>query len=167
MRHFRQIRSFVLPITAAVIVPFLIIARYDPFRLDIRLPLPALQAPLGLAFFLAGLALLVLTVRLFHSVGQGTLAPWDPPRRLVTRGVYRYVRNPMISGVLFMLLGEAILGGSQGLFTWFILFLVINTTYFKLLEEPGLVRRFGQDYITYRQHVPMWIPRLKPWEPEE
>lgn len=167
MLTFRQVRSFVLPVVVAGLVPFLLIAHFNPFRLEFHLPLLALQAPLGLIFFLTGLVLLVNTIRLFHTVGQGTLAPWDPPRRLVTRGVYRYVRNPMISGVLFLLLGEAICTGSRAIFIWFLAFVVINTTYFKLLEEPGLVRRFGQAYITYRQHVPMWIPRLKPWEPEE
>lgn len=166
MFHFRQVRSFVLPVVVAGLVPFLQIARFNPFRLELRLPLPALQLPLGLIFFLAGLLLLVNTIRLFHAVGQGTLAPWDPPRRLVTRGVYRYVRNPMISGVLFLLLGEAICAGSRAIFEWFLIVLVINTIYFKLSEEPGLVRRFGQEYITYRQHVPMWIPRVKPWNPD-
>jgi protein-S-isoprenylcysteine O-methyltransferase Ste14 len=75
------------------------------------------------------------------------------------------VRNPMISGVLFMQLGEAVLLGSEALLILFALFLVINTTYFKLLEEPGLVKRFGEEYVTYRANVPMWLPRLAPWDP--
>jgi protein-S-isoprenylcysteine O-methyltransferase Ste14 len=149
----------------ALVVPFLLVARFQPFGMNVFLPLPYLQVPLGLILFLVGLVLLVETIHLFAQVGQGTLAPWDPPRQLVVRGVYRYVRNPMISGVLFMLLGEAVLLGSAALLAWFLLALVINTMYFKLSEEPELVRRFGQEYITYRANVPMWIPRTRPWDP--
>jgi protein-S-isoprenylcysteine O-methyltransferase Ste14 len=164
LRH-RQIRSLVLPVVVAGIVPFLLVMRFQPFGLNTFLPLPAVQIPFGVLLFLAGVALLAMTIRLFGQVGQGTLAPWDPPRKLVVQGIYRYVRNPMISGVLFMLLGEAVLLGSAALMAWFLLALIVNTLYFKLSEEPGLVKRFGQEYITYRAHVPMWIPRGKPWDP--
>ncbi|OGO38290.1 MAG: hypothetical protein A2W35_18695 [Chloroflexi bacterium RBG_16_57_11] len=76
------------------------------------------------------------------------------------------MRNPMISGVLFTLVGEAILFGSCAIGIWGLLFFVINTIYFKASEEPRLVRRFGQEYLIYRANVPMWLPRLKPWQAE-
>ena len=107
---------------------------------------------------------MVATIRLFVTVGKGTLSPWEPPQRLVVRGVYRHVRNPMISGVLFVLLGESALTASQPLFQWFLIFAVINAIYIPLLEEPGLVRRFGEGYQVYKRNVPRWVPRLTPWE---
>ena len=67
----------------------------------------------------------------------------------------------MISGVLFMLLGESIFTGSTGILLWFLLFFLTNTVYFKLSEEPGLVKRFGAEYIEYRENVPMWITSLR------
>jgi protein-S-isoprenylcysteine O-methyltransferase Ste14 len=84
----------------------------------------------------------------------------------VVRGVYRHVRNPMISGVLFVLLGEALLTASRPLFGWFLSFALINAIYIPLLEEPGLVHRFGDGYRIYKRHVPRWIPRLTPWDGE-
>ena len=48
---------------------------------------------LGCAFICLGLVLMVATIRLFVTVGQGTLAPWNPTQRLVVQGVYRHVRN--------------------------------------------------------------------------
>jgi protein-S-isoprenylcysteine O-methyltransferase Ste14 len=70
----------------------------------------------------------------------------------------------MISGVLCILLGEAILFGSLPLFYWFVFFLVGNLIYMPLVEERDLERRFGEDYILYKQNVPRWIPRSRPWD---
>ena len=95
--------------------------------------------------------------------GKGTLAPWDPPRRLVVRGPYAYVRNPMISGVVFVLFGEALLLLSRPHLEWALLFLLINAVYIPLLEEPLLRERFGDEYREYSRHVPRLMPRLTPW----
>jgi protein-S-isoprenylcysteine O-methyltransferase Ste14 len=120
----------------------------------------------GAALIGVGLALIVWTVSLFASEGRGTLAPWDPTSRLVVRGPYRRVRNPMISGVLFVLLGEAAALGSVAVLLWFAAVFGLNAVYIPLVEEPGLVRRFGADYERYRRHVPRWLPRLRPWNQE-
>ncbi len=120
-------------------------------------------AVIGIPLVVVGLLLLAGTIKLFASVGHGTLAPWDPTIRLVVRGPYRYVRNPMISGVLFVLLGEAALAGSLPLLLWFGAVFAVNAVYLPLVEEPGLSRRFGDDYATYKAHVPRWVPRIRPW----
>jgi protein-S-isoprenylcysteine O-methyltransferase Ste14 len=118
---------------------------------------------IGIPLAAIGLVLLASTIKLFASVGRGTLAPWDPTTRLVVRGPYRYVRNPMISGVLFVLLGEAALLGSPPLLLWFGAVFAVNAVYIPLVEEPGLGRRFGDDYARYKAHVPRWVPRIRPW----
>lgn len=120
----------------------------------------------GAVVFAAGFALFAWCVALFARVGRGTLAPWDPTRRLVAVGPYRHVRNPMISGVVAMLAGEALLWRSAPLAIWAGTFLLINYVYFQLSEEPGLERRFGESYRVYRAHVPRWIPRRTPWAGE-
>ncbi len=153
----------ILPFTVTVVVPaWVLLSRTPPsYGLPLRLGLGLL----GAALLVVGLVLMVQTIRLFTSVGEGTLAPWDPTQKLVVRGVYRYVRNPMISGVMAILLGEAALFASLSLLQWFALFAVINMTYIPLLEEPGLVSRFGEPYLEYKRHVRRWIPRLRPWTP--
>jgi protein-S-isoprenylcysteine O-methyltransferase Ste14 len=72
----------------------------------------------------------------------------------------------MICGVLFVLLGESALTASVPIFHWYLIFAVINAIYIPLLEEPILVNRFHDEYLTYRQNVPRWIPTLSPWEGE-
>jgi protein-S-isoprenylcysteine O-methyltransferase Ste14 len=117
----------------------------------------------GILVFLAGFALFAWCLSLFVRVGQGTLAPWDPTRRLVAVGPYRYMRNPMITGVLTMLVGEALFLGSRAIAIWAATFLVINQVYFLLIEEPGLEGRFGAAYLEYKSAVPRWIPKTTPW----
>ena len=119
---------------------------------------------IGTLFVILGLTLMVWTNRLFATVGNGTLAPWNPPQKLIVRGVYQHVRNPMITGALSILLGEAVFFGSSWLLGWFGFALVLNLFYIPLVEERGLARRFGDDYLHYKQYVPRWIPRLTPWK---
>jgi protein-S-isoprenylcysteine O-methyltransferase Ste14 len=128
-------------------------------------PLCLLPPLVAIALIAAGVALWYRTVALFARIGRGTLAPLDPPRRLVVAGPYRYVRNPMITGVTTVLLGEAALGGSPALLIWAAAFFAINAIWFPLGEERRLEQRFGDDYRVYKRNVPRWIPRLRPWEP--
>jgi protein-S-isoprenylcysteine O-methyltransferase Ste14 len=162
----RQLRSFILPFTMAIVVPFLLLVSFNPLRFKGAFPFPYLQIPFGAVLFSLGSYLLVVTIRFFIQIGKGTLAPWDPTQKLVVAGIYCHVRNPMISGVLLMILGETILFASWALLGWAVVFMIINSIYFKMFEEPGLVSRFGDEYVLYRANVPMWIPRLKPWNPK-
>jgi len=65
-------------------------------------------------------------------------------------------------GVMCILLGEVFLAGSLPLFIWFAVFVAVNLIYIPLVEESGLVKRFGEDYLAYKQNVPRWIPRVCP-----
>jgi protein-S-isoprenylcysteine O-methyltransferase Ste14 len=164
-KHLRAI--LLLPFLAAVVIPGVLLWLTGPDTLGLWQSAPATLVALpvlGGALICLGLVLVVATIRLFVTVGKGTLAPWDPTQRLVVRGVYRHVRNPMIAGVFFVLLGEAVLAASLPLFIWFIVFVVANVVYIPLVEEPGLVKRFGSDYLAYQRNVPRWIPRVRPWE---
>ena len=137
----------------------------DSFGLWQSVPASRLVLPvIGGICICLGLLLMVATIRLFVTVGKGTLAPWEPTQRLVVQGVYRHVRNPMISGVLFVLLGESVVTASLAIFCWFLVFFAVNAVYIPFSEEPGLVIRFGDDYLTYERNVPRWIPRVMPWE---
>jgi protein-S-isoprenylcysteine O-methyltransferase Ste14 len=156
MRVLRHVLAIVLlPGMATLLVPALLVSGDEVAAWP-----PAL---LGAALIALGLVLMAQTIALFATAGDGTLAPWDPTSRLVVRGPYRRVRNPMISGVLCVLLGEALLFGSTALLAWAALFLAINAIWFPLVEEPGLRQRFGADYDVYRAAVPRWLPRLRPW----
>jgi protein-S-isoprenylcysteine O-methyltransferase Ste14 len=117
----------------------------------------------ALLFKFAGIALAAATMLLFARRGRGTLAPWQPPDRLVVAGPYRYMRNPMISAIICLLLGQAALFSSNAILIWTVVFSAINTVYIPLIEEPELVQRFGQEYLRYKLHVPRWLPRFSPW----
>lgn len=161
-----HVKAFILlPLMVTLIIPTSILLVTGEFHLGWFLLYPFNIFPIVGGCSLIGLGLFVLgkTIHLFAKIGKGTLSPWEPPKKLVVRGIYRHVRNPMIWGVLIILLGESILIGSKFLGLWFILFWVGNHLYFIKIEEPALVRKFGKDYILYMKQVPRWIPRLKPW----
>jgi protein-S-isoprenylcysteine O-methyltransferase Ste14 len=164
-RHLRAI--VLLPGVAAVAVPALIVAGGAEVEVGWGLDgvAAALPALAGGALIVAGAGFWAWTVRLLARIGEGTLAPWDPTRRLVVAGPYAYVRNPMITAVLAVLLGEAALLGAPALLVWFAVFLAINWLYFPLIEEPGLDRRFGEEYREYKRGVPRWLPRRTAWAP--
>jgi protein-S-isoprenylcysteine O-methyltransferase Ste14 len=150
-----------------VVIPGTILYLTGPDTLGLWIAAPATRVALptiGGALICLGLVLMVVTIRLFATVGKGTLAPWDPTKRLVVHGVYRHVRNPMISGVMAILVGETICSASLPLACWFLMFVIVNALYIPLAEEPGLVKRFGGEYEQYRRKVPRWIPRLTPWD---
>jgi protein-S-isoprenylcysteine O-methyltransferase Ste14 len=115
---------------------------------------------------MAGLLLFVPSLYQIVTRGQESLAPWDPPRRLVLHGPYRFVRNPMISGAIFVLFGEALVLQSVPHLCWAMAFLMVCLFYVPVLEEPQLEARFGEEYRRYLRHVPRFFPRLRPWSPE-
>jgi protein-S-isoprenylcysteine O-methyltransferase Ste14 len=154
-----------LPFAATVLVPALIVVAGGTsigWGLDDAAGAVAIAA--GVALIGAGLCLFVATVRLFAAAGRGTLAPWDPPKRLVVRGPYRYVRHPMITGVALILVGEALALGAPSIGVWLAAFTAANAIYLPLVEEPSLVRRFGPDYERYMANVGRWVPRTGPWK---
>lgn len=154
-----------LPVTVIILVPFLLLL----FSVWIGIPwlfiypITFWTLIIGGIFIGFGVYVLYKTTRVFTQVGKGTLAPWAPTQKFVVVGLYRYVRNPMIIGVLLTVLGEAILVGSILIFLWFILFWIANHIWFVRWEEPDLERRFGGAYCEYKTNVPRWIPRRTPW----
>ncbi len=156
-----------LPISVLIIFPAIVLYLTNDTTIGWNIH-PAIDTPLmilGIATILSGLTLLVTTIRMFSKVGHGTLAPWAPPKNLVVEGLYARTRSPMISGVLITLLGEGIVFSSPWILIWFIIFTIGNHIYFIKFEEPGLVERFGDAYNEYKENVPRWIPRRKPWTP--
>jgi protein-S-isoprenylcysteine O-methyltransferase Ste14 len=162
-QHLRA--ALALPFVVTVVVPTALLVLVGPGRTtDTWIPSWAARL-LGAPLLVAGLAMIVATVRLFARLGDGTLAPWDPTRRLVVAGPYRYVRNPMITGVFAVLLAESLLFTSVTILLYSGGFAIVNIVYMRVSEEPGLRRRFGTDYETYAANVRAWLPRRTPWQP--
>ena len=117
-------------------------------------------------FFLTlGLLLSIWSVRTFYTRGgEGTPGPWRPISNLIISGPYRYVRNPMILGVVSLLLFESTLFNSMPFLLWAFVFFVGNIIYFKTFEERELIKRFGTDYENYKNEVPMLFPKFTPYD---
>ena len=123
-----------------------------------------LASPLHLAGLTSiglGTALLLACIWEFAHSGRGTLSPADPPRELVVRGLYRFVRNPMYLSVTLIVLGQVALTQSRGLLLyWSIWFVAVNLLV-RGYEEPALRTRFGPSYDDYTRRVGRWLPRFR------
>lgn len=113
-----------------------------------------------------GLAIGLWCVFEFAWRGLGTPAPFDPPKKLVITGPYRFVRNPMYVGFFIALIGEAI---AFPHLTRFMLIMLImlwmaTTIFIVVYEEPTLRRMFGDEYAEYCRQVRRWVPRLTPFD---
>lgn len=149
--------TFLLPGTVTVFIPYLLVS-------DGRIDQPEGQAPwgyLGLLPMGIGAGILFWCIWDFAVAGRGTLAPVDPPKHLVARGLYRYVRNPMYVGVVSILLGESLFFRSLSLLGYAIAFFIFAHLSVVLYEEPALLRKFGEPYEDYRHRVHRWWPRRR------
>lgn len=115
----------------------------------------------GLLPFVPGIALLLWCVREFYVTGRGTLAPWAPPRELVTTGLYRFSRNPMYVAVLLILCGWALGFRSRALAIYALAVAVAFHLRVVLGEEPWLARTHGEKWARYRSEVPRWFGRRR------
>jgi protein-S-isoprenylcysteine O-methyltransferase Ste14 len=140
-------------------------AGYVPWRYfglaRVRLDVYSPAIVIGIVLIGLGAALLGACIFEFARSGRGTLSPADPPRRLVIRGLYRYVRNPMYLSVSTIVLGEVLVTRSAALtIYWAVWFLCVNVFVIGY-EEPTLRRQFGRSYDEYCRRVGRWIPRLR------
>lgn len=126
----------------------------DPYRLDVA-PLP--MALVGVVIAVAGVALFVLSVRLFHSFGHVT---GTEVGGLVTSGAYRISRNPQYTGWVLLLVGVAVAARSA-LALALALSVVVAMRIWIPQEERHLEEEFGEEYLRYRREVPRFL-RLKP-----
>jgi protein-S-isoprenylcysteine O-methyltransferase Ste14 len=151
MLFFRALVAFVaLPVIVAGLLPWLLVPE-DSWRIEGTL--------FGWPVLMCGIYVLSWCVRDFYAFGRGTLAPWDPPRKLVIVGLYRFMRNPMYVGVLGIVSGWSLLAGSPFLAAYTGLLALGFHLRVIFYEEPRLARRFTTEWVDYRCKVNRWLPK--------
>ncbi len=148
---------------AALFIGFVLI--YLPGRLlswtgIVRPAAIAVPQVAGMVIGAAGAAVALWCIFTFATIGRGTPAPFDPPRRLVVRGPYRFVRNPMYIGAGLALASAALFYESLPLLGYAGLFFLAAHAFVVGYEEPTLRRTFGEEYEAYCRQVGRWWPRV-------
>ena len=145
--------TVLVPGTVTVLVPYLLLSSgFELFSIEI-----GIFRFLGFVPMLLGTWMYLSCAWDFTVVGEGTPAPIDPPKELVVRGLYRFVRNPMYVGVALVLFGGAVLFQSGMLFVYAALVLLGFHLFVVYYEEPTLRRKFGESYEQYCRRVPRWV----------
>jgi protein-S-isoprenylcysteine O-methyltransferase Ste14 len=117
---------------------------------------------LGIAMMAAGGTLAFTCVATFVTRGEGTPAPFDPPRKFVAAGPYRFVRNPMYVGGFIVLIGFGLYEQSAAILLFTLPWLLFAHLFVILYEEPHLRATFGAPYKAYCRSVRRWLPRRSP-----
>ncbi len=144
--------TLLVPGTAGVLIPLRIAAR--------RIPAPMWEAwsMLGLMLLAAGAGGYFWCLWEFAVTGRGTPAPIDPPRHLVIRGPYRFVRNPIYVSAVTVVLGWAAYFHSTEVFLYATVLAAAFHLFVVSVEEPTLRHKFGDSYAHYRHTVRRWLP---------
>jgi protein-S-isoprenylcysteine O-methyltransferase Ste14 len=144
--------TLVAPGTVAGWIPWLLVRD--------RSPASGSMLALAIGLFGLGGAIYAWCVWDFANFGRGTPAPIDAPRKLVIRGLYRFVRNPMYVGVLAVILAWAVWFQAASLAIYALGVAACFHGFIRFYEEPHLQQEFGSEYAAYRDRVGRWIPRL-------
>ena len=115
---------------------------------------------LGFVLIGVGVVFMLNMFVYFASVGKGTPAPFDPPKKLVTGGLFCCVRNPGYIGGVLIIVGEGVFLEAAVIFGYAVFMWIMFHLYVVFFEEPSLKEKFGKDYEKYIETVPRWIPRL-------
>ena len=142
----------VLPVPVACLIPWFL-SGIDDWKIR--------GSVLGWPVLLIGVFILLWCERDFYVVGKGTPAPWDPPRKLVIIGLYRFMRNPMYAGILACVAGWSLISGSPLLAAYTGTLAIAFHLRVILYEEPTLARQFGNEWLRYRATVNRWLPKLQ------
>jgi protein-S-isoprenylcysteine O-methyltransferase Ste14 len=145
--------TLLVPGTVAVLVPYRIASRASGPALE------PLHLVLAIPAFVVGGLIYFRCLWDFAAVGRGTPAPIDPPKALVVRGLYRYVRNPMYVGVLLVVVGWAAASWSRSVLAYGVALALLFHCFVLLVEEPMLRRQFGSGYDACCRSVGRWLPR--------
>lgn len=140
-----------IPGTVAVYLPLLIAGDAVP---------TAVAGVRALAWVpgLIGVSIYLRCVWDFATFGRGTPAPVDAPKRLVVRGLYLYVRNPMYLGVLSVILAWVLYFASLRLLLYGAAVATLFHLFVVFYEEPTLRRLFGAEHALYCARVGRWWP---------
>lgn len=145
--------TILFPGTVTILIPYWILSTSSP-------PQTGVLRFFGLLPIALGISIYFWCAWDFAFAGKGTPAPIDPPKKLVARGLYRYVRNPIYVGIVSILMGEALLFMSWRLFLYAVLAFCFYFLLVLVYEEPALRAKFGESYRQYCDRVPRWLPRF-------
>lgn len=159
MSIWRIASSFLLPLALLLGIPSFIHLFISPLYFSNVFALSA-----GSLLVITGIAFLAWANVLFVVYGEGTMAFWDAPKKLIVMGPYRYVRNPIAIGIITALWGLALVFNSFFVLGFSMIYWLMVHLWLVQVEEQKLSLKFGVNYENFKAQVPRWIPLNEPVE---
>jgi protein-S-isoprenylcysteine O-methyltransferase Ste14 len=133
---------------------------HDRYDATLGFALSGWTCTVGFALIVAGGILALVCVATFVTRGEGTPAPFDPPRKFVAAGPYKCVRNPMYIGAFVVLFGFGLYERSPAILLFTLPWLLLAHLFVIVYEEPHLRATFGMAYEAYCRSVRRWLPTV-------
>ena len=157
-----KIKSLLFGLTVGIVL--MILLPYFMMTINNQASLPVVNYVflkiLGVILVGLGIFIFLFNTFAFKRYGRGTPVPIEPPQELVAKGLYKYIRNSMYLGYFGIVFGEFFILGHLTLLFYAMLFVILTHLYVVFIEEPGLKKRFGNNYERYIKSVPRWLPKL-------
>lgn len=115
----------------------------------------------GVIFMAAGFIFAIYCTLLLFLPISGKPVPYDSYHKFVATGPYRYVRNPFLLGIAVVLIGESIFIAEIAMFAYTLVMMLCMHFWIVFFEEPALMDRYGDEYLSYMKRVSRWLPFLK------
>jgi protein-S-isoprenylcysteine O-methyltransferase Ste14 len=160
-RLFTALRAIIFATGFILLWGWIAVGLHNSYDTELGFELSGWTRALGIVLMMVGGVLALACVTTFITSGEGTPAPFDPPRKFVAVGPYKFVRNPMYIGGFTMLFGFGLYERSPGILLFALPWLLLAHLFVILYEEPHLRATFGAAYDLYYRSVPRWLPRLR------
>jgi protein-S-isoprenylcysteine O-methyltransferase Ste14 len=158
---FLCVKMFIyLPIFLFLVLYFIPtqLLRFDSFIFSINPD--GIYRIFGIIFIIIGLMGYLYCSIWLVTIGKGPFVEFDPPKKLVTTGPFKYSRNPIVVLLLLTIFGETLFLNSVSNFIFFCLSSVLIYFQVKYIEEPILKRKWKEEYTNYCKTVPRWFPKF-------
>jgi hypothetical protein len=124
---------------------------------------PLWQSALLLSPMLLPAAVIFSALRQFAIEGGGTAFPYDPPKRLVTGGVYAYLSNPMQVGICLAMAWWGVVTESPQVSLSAVVAVALFLAFKDVCNGSCAIGDQDPNWALYQREVPKWIPRRTAW----
>jgi protein-S-isoprenylcysteine O-methyltransferase Ste14 len=149
---------YLILIPAAIYILHPYFEKFLAIQLNINFFKPLIFKVIGILLIVVGALLNITALSILWKIGRGTNAITEQSKNLVILGPFKWVRNPCHLGVILIIVAYSALAESYLYWVYALIYFIAVDLYLRFYEEKLLEKKFGVEYLVYKQSVPKWLP---------